>query len=133
MTEHREIPIKVNAWVDEGIADLVAALSEIEGLVTLESCQGDKGGNDAFVVFRYGDWQKCGELLFGRFLPAMSPDLRAEISLRLEAYDIDTAQGWIVLDPCAVPHFTRCVRDVLASSVCSRVLMTRDAHSLAVA
>jgi hypothetical protein len=30
MAEHREVPVKVNAWVDEGIADLVSALSEIE-------------------------------------------------------------------------------------------------------
>ena len=68
MTQHREVPVKVNAWVDEGIADLVSALSEIEGLVTLESCQGDKDGNDAFVVFRYGDWQQCGELLIWALL-----------------------------------------------------------------
>jgi hypothetical protein len=37
MTKHREVPVKLNAWVDEGIADLVAALSQVDGLVTLES------------------------------------------------------------------------------------------------
>jgi len=60
MTDHHEVPVKVNAWVDEGIADLVAALSELEGLITLESCQGDVGRHDAFVIFRYGDWHQCG-------------------------------------------------------------------------
>jgi len=86
MTDHREVPVKVNAWVDEGIADLVSALSQIEGLVTLESCQGDAGERDAFVVFRYGDWRQCGELLFGKILPQMFPDLRADVSLKLQAY-----------------------------------------------
>jgi hypothetical protein len=26
---HREIPVRVTAWVDEGIADLVTALNEV--------------------------------------------------------------------------------------------------------
>ena len=95
MTQHREVPVKVNAWVDEGIADLVAALSEIDGLLTLESCQGDAGERDGFVIFRYGDWHQCGKFLFGKLLPAMSPDLRAAVSLKLQAYDTDTASGFI--------------------------------------
>jgi hypothetical protein len=128
MTEHREVPVKVNAWVDMGIADLVTALSAIEGLVTLESCQGNPDGSDAFVVFRYGDWKQCGDLLFGRLLVAMSADLRAVVSLRLEAYDVDTARAWIVLDARAVSVFTRCVREALAPPVRPRVLVARDAH-----
>lgn len=134
MTDHREVPVKVNAWVDEGIADLVSALSQLEGLVTLESCQGTPGTNDAFVVFRYGDWHQCGALLFGRLLQAMSPDLRAVVSLRLEAYDVDTARGWVTIDPHAVPRFTRFVRDALAASptIGPGVLMTGDAHGEAV-
>lgn len=135
MTDHREMPVKVNAWVDEGIADLVSALSQVKGLVTLESCQGDAGERDAFVVFRYGGWSQCGELLFGRFLPQMSPDLRAVVSLRLEAYDVDTARGWITIDPRAVSRFACFVRKLLepAPTVGSGILVTRNAHGEAVA
>ena len=68
-------------------------LSEIAGLITLESCQGDAAERDAFVVFRYGDWRRCGELLFDRPLPQMSPDLRCDVSLKLQAYDTDSALG----------------------------------------
>ena len=124
MTDHRKVLVKVNAWVDEGIADLVSALSEIEGLATLESCQGDIGSRDAFVIFRYGNWQKCGELLFGRMLPRMSPDLRADVSLRLQAHDTDTALGRITLEPSVVPLFTRCVREMLAATVSAEILST---------
>jgi hypothetical protein len=133
MTDHRKVFVKVNAWVDEGIADLVSALSEIEGLITLESCQGDTGTRDAFVSFRYGDWQKCGELLFGRVLPRMSPDLRADVSLRLQAHDTDTALGRITLEPSAVPVFTRCVRELLAATVSAEMLATTASGRVSVA
>ena len=133
MTQHREVPVKVNAWVDEGIADLVSALCQIEGLITLESCQGDPGESNAFVIFRYGDWRQCAEFLFGDLLPAMSPDVRAAVSLRLQAYDTDTASGFISLDPSAVSAFVGCVRGLLTTPVAGRVFVTGDAHRKAVA
>ena len=37
---HHEVPVKVTAWVDEGIAPLVLALNELPGVQTLDSCQG---------------------------------------------------------------------------------------------
>jgi hypothetical protein len=127
------VPVKINTWVDEGIADLVAALSQIKGLETLESCQGDAGERDAFVIFRYGDWRKCGELLFGLILPRMSPDLRADVSLKLQAYDTDTASGRITLEPSAVSAFTQCLRETLAAPVGASVLVASNAHRKAVA
>jgi hypothetical protein len=51
MACHNEIPVKVNAFVDEGIADLVEVLSEVPELVTMESCQGSSE-HDAYVFFR---------------------------------------------------------------------------------
>jgi hypothetical protein len=132
MTEHREVPVKVNAWVDEGIADLVAALSEVDGLVTLESCQGNPGTNDAFVYFRLGNWRQSGEFLFEKLLTVLPPDLLAVTSLRLSAYDTDIPLASITIEPCAVPALTQCVRDVSAS-IRPRALMARDAHGLAIA
>lgn len=48
---HREVPVKVTAWVDEGVADLVLALNEIPGIQTLDSCQEDAGHGLASVMF----------------------------------------------------------------------------------
>ncbi len=57
MTLHKETPIKVNAWVDEGIAPLVAALNQIERVGTLGSCQEEPSGQlapyPAYVLFVY--------------------------------------------------------------------------------
>ena len=112
MTQHQEIPVKVNAWVDAGIADLVSALSEIDGLVTLESCQGDAERRNAFVMFRFGSWRDCGELLFEQMLAVMDDDLRSEISLSLVGYDAKNCLGRISLPPEAVGSVARVVRSV---------------------
>ena len=131
MPRHRQTFVKVNAPVDEGIAELISTLSEIEGLETLESCEGDFE-TDAFIVFRLGDWRKCGALLFEGFLPLMSPDLRSAVSLSLRAYDTDNALASISLDASAVRPMTDCVRRLLAAPESASVLVTRDAHSEAI-
>lgn len=48
---HREVSVKITAWVDEGIAPLVLALNEHPGVTTLDSCQGDPGERPASVFF----------------------------------------------------------------------------------
>ena len=126
MTQHREISVKVNAWVDEGIADLVLALSEIDGLVTLESCQGDGSGRSAFVIFQYGGWRDVGEFLYEKLLPALSADLRSAISLDVRAYDTEIAQGTILVSACAIPRLTAIVRKLLPVS--GSIAMTGHAH-----
>jgi hypothetical protein len=49
MQQHQEIPIKVNAWVDEGIAPLVTALNKFDDLMTMCSCEDDDGRG--YVMF----------------------------------------------------------------------------------
>lgn len=124
--------MKVNALVDEGIADLVAALSGVPGLVATESCQGGDG-QDAYVHFRMRDWREVGEFLFDRLLPAMSPDLRSNVALRVQVYDARVARGSVTLDPCAVTALAACVRELVAAPVGPRPLVARNAHSDAVA
>jgi hypothetical protein len=64
---HPEVPIKVTAWVDEGVAPLVAALNSLDGVMTLDSCQGDSE-KGAYVLFRYRD---KGPLQFGSLEPLL--------------------------------------------------------------
>lgn len=127
MPRHKEVEVKVNALVDEGVADLIVALSTVPGLVTMESCQGGNG-QDAYVFFHMQDWQQIGDLLFERLLPAMSSDLRSVVALRLQAYDTRFARGSITLDPNAVPELSACIRQVSASAVGARPFMAGDAH-----
>lgn len=59
--KHQEIPIKVNAWVDRGVAPLVEAMNCFKTIWTTDSCQGNGqfarvhfafcGSNDEFAAF----------------------------------------------------------------------------------
>lgn len=84
---HKQIQVKVNAPVDEGVALLVAALSSFEDVVTLESCQKDRAG-EAYVSFQAGeDWHQLAEFM-RRLSVAVgkSLDLCCGFALRLEWY-----------------------------------------------
>lgn len=112
---HIETPVKVNAFVDEGIAKLIDALSEVPKLVTLESCQGGNG-SDAYVIFRLGGWRDVGSFLYDDLLPKMLPDLRACCSLTLQIYDTDNAQATISVDSSAVEQLVDCLNDVISTT-----------------
>lgn len=48
---HREVPVRVTAWVDEGVAELVSALNAWPGVLTLDSCEADYRTGRARVSF----------------------------------------------------------------------------------
>jgi hypothetical protein len=63
MIRHEQVPIKVNATVDRGIAGLVEALNHWPNVTTVSSCEGD-AGHDAYVSFMVGnDWKDLGEFV----------------------------------------------------------------------
>ena len=63
LNKHRQVLVKVNARCDEGIAPLISALSEINGIITLDSC--DEGIlGESHVFFTFGEnWRDLGNLL----------------------------------------------------------------------
>jgi len=73
---HVEVPIRVTAWVDEGIAPLVLAMNRFEEVVTLDSCQGDeKSSLKANVFFAH---RRASELV--PFIERLSAALRKDIA-----------------------------------------------------
>jgi hypothetical protein len=51
---HKEVLVKVNAYVDEGLAPLVEVLNTFDKVHTWESCQGKPEGEWAYVLVGYG-------------------------------------------------------------------------------
>lgn len=64
---HTQVPVKITAFVDKGIASIVQILNEIDGISTFSSCEGEKGKEYAHVYFDLGqysptDWIKLAKL-----------------------------------------------------------------------
>jgi hypothetical protein len=60
---HEQVPVKVNAAVDRGVAGLVQALNYWPNVMTVSSCEGD-ASHDAYVSFVVGnDWKDLGEFV----------------------------------------------------------------------
>ena len=74
---HQEIPVKVNAWVDEGVAPLVRALNRFSFLRTLDSCEGVQGA-DAYCYF--GHIGSAADL--DSFVARLQKELGAEARLK---------------------------------------------------
>lgn len=73
---HAEVPVKVNVWVDAGVAPLVAALNTFPFIRTLDSCQGGHG-RDAYCYFGHvGDGLSA-------FVDQLETELGAEASVTL--------------------------------------------------
>ncbi len=89
MAAHLQTWIKVNAPVDEGVADIVATLNTVDGLETLQSCQGDPTEKDGYVYFACGDWKRLSEFVFERIGPPLKSRLDEDATLILEATNAD--------------------------------------------
>ena len=108
MLEHPTTWVKVNAPVDEGIAEIVSLLSEVEGLQTLESCQGrlpvdSPEGIPAYVFFHFGDWETISRFAFEVVAPALG-ELEADIAVTVEIFNHCDPIGKVrIRSPNAIP------------------------------
>jgi hypothetical protein len=89
MATHPQTWIKVNAPVDIGVAEIVSILNSVDGLETLQSCQGEPGDRDGYVYFSCGDWKKLSQLVFEQIGPSLKRNLDEEATLTVEATDTE--------------------------------------------
>ena len=85
MATHEQVWIKVNVPVDAGVAEIVSLLNSVDGLETLQSCQGDPQKKDGYVYFACGDWQRLCELVFQRIGPTLKKRTDEDAKLIVEA------------------------------------------------
>lgn len=113
---HTQVWAKVNAHVDEGILELIEALSSFPKLVTFESCEGgykrspsDNEGMPAMVFFHYGqhhqahDYQEIADFVLGYLGPALERELGDLVSISLHIADYGI-RGDLSVRPGSMPQ-----------------------------
>ncbi len=109
MAAHPQRWIKVNAPVDEGVAEIVELLNGVDGLETLQSCQGDPGRKDGYVYFAFGNWQRICQFVFEKIGPVLKKRVDEDVVLTIEAADAD--------GPMAKLSFRAEATDMVASAL----------------
>jgi hypothetical protein len=89
MGTHEQVWVKVNAPVDAGVAEIVSVLNTVDGLETLQSCQGDAGERNGYVYFACGDWRKMCEFVFQKIGPTLKSKVDEDAELTVEATSVD--------------------------------------------
>jgi hypothetical protein len=113
MSTHAQTWVKVNAPVDAGVAELVAILNSVDGLETLQSCQGDAGGRDGYVYFACGDWRKMCEFVFQRIGPTLKSRLDDDAKLVVEATSADSPMAKLSFKAEAMNVMVSALKEVL--------------------
>lgn len=110
---HDQVWVKVNAPIDSKIAPLVSILSQVEGLETIESCEGDSGKDSpAYVYFWYGDWQTISEFSFDIIAQAISEVEDTAISVEL--FNKSEPRAKLSIRAAALPRLISVLTEVLA-------------------
>lgn len=121
MPTHRQTFVKVNAEVDAGIAAVVSALNEIEGLQTIESCEGERGRKPAYVYFWFGNWQQISTLMFCEVAPGLS-GVNSDFRVAVEVFNGSRPTGKIEFSAEAADIVASALKKVVKSdrsSACS--------------
>jgi hypothetical protein len=106
---HREVPVQVTAWVDEGVAELVTALNVVPGVLTLDSCQERPDGR-ASVMFCTHDRAMLYDAV-GRIARAIGDGQRENVTLSLWWGSGDApAVADLTCPPALITHVARQVR-----------------------
>lgn len=89
MEAHEQVWVKVNARVDRGVREIVAALSLFPDLQTIESCEGNPG-EAAWLCFSYGSrrhgcWEETASFVLGFLAPKLHQKVGDSIRLTIRA------------------------------------------------
>jgi hypothetical protein len=102
VTIHKQVWVKVNAPVDEGMAALISALSVFPKLRTIESCQGTNGR--AWLCFEYGEtWQELAEFVLGFLGPKLTQEFGDCVDLSIRVAEAGMIQGEMDVASASVP------------------------------
>ena len=110
---HEQVWVKVNASVDVGVAEIVSALSSVDEIETLQSCQGDPDGRWGYVYFSIGDWHKLCSFEFEKLAPRIREVLEDDATIEIQATTADRPMAKLNFRAEAAKAVASALKDVL--------------------
>lgn len=114
MIAHPQTWIKVNAPVDEGVAEIVSVLNSVDGLETLQSCQGDPGEKEGYVYFACGTWEEVCRFVFQKLGSKFKKRVDDEATLIVEATGADFPMAKLSFRAEATSMVVSALKEVLS-------------------
>jgi hypothetical protein len=112
MATHAQTWVKVNAPIDVKIAELISLLNRVEGLETLQSCQGDPGERQGYIYFALDGWQNLCRFVFEGIAPRIKDYLGEDVKLEIVAGERPMARMSFSAE--AVPIVTSALKEVVS-------------------
>jgi hypothetical protein len=112
MASHPQTWVKVNAAIDARIAEIVALFNQVEGLETLQSCQGEPGERQAYIYFSFGEWQTLCRFVFDSMTPRLTEYLGEDVKLEIIAAERPMAKMSFSAE--AIPQVTSALKEVVS-------------------
>lgn len=115
---HKQTWVKVNASVDDGVAELVRSLNAFPRLQTIESCQG-RSDRPAWVCFSYGEywndsWRDLADFVLGYLGPGLARAVGDGASITLRVTNSGLVRAELTVRPGATHATVRGLRRLLA-------------------
>ena len=120
---HKQTWVKVNAPVDEGITNLIEALSAFPKLMTTDSCEGgykrsssDNEGMPAVVFFQYGQddhshtYQELADFVLGYLGPGLIGEMGDLVAVKLHIFAKYRITAELAVRPGAMARTVRILR-----------------------
>jgi hypothetical protein len=128
MAEHRQVHVKVNAFVDEGVRPLVEALNSTDSVITWDSCECDSDGL-ATLCLNYGQLGKtitCKLVLFvDRLRKVLDRSECAHVQITIEWAGVGlTPHAVLTIPPYEIESATKAIyseREWLSNIFCTQL------------
>jgi hypothetical protein len=119
--KHKQVWVKVNAQVDEAVAEIITALGLFPHVHTIESCQG--GPTDAaveqpaWVCFTYADgdgrdWKAIAEFALACVGPELARRVGDGAAVSLRVSETGRVEGSLTVRPGAFRRTARALREI---------------------
>jgi len=109
---HSQTVVKVNAYVDKGIADIVQTLNNFKKLYTIESCEGT---SESFILFKYDNdnWENMAKFIFEFLAPKLTTVFGDNIDISMRMNSLGNIQGELLIKKPILKKFDKYLKKII--------------------